>query len=310
MPFLIAILSLVVLYFVFGFVVFFKAFHRKKDLDWLNAKALENTPWKDFANDIPLYYKWLEDNGAKDVSLTTFDGLKLKGKFVKCENARGSIILMHGFKGNFASDYGIVFDAYKSIGLNILAFRQRSHGESEGKYITFGAKEHKDLLEIIKYHNETYGEIPLFISGLSMGASTVLYASNKDLPKNVKALSADCGFTSPYEIVLKVVNETLKFNAKFVMPAVNFWCKLIADFDIKEFNSTEILKTAKRPILFIHGTEDELVPVEMTKRNYEACTSEKELVLVEGAGHGLSYVLEPERVKDAFTNFYEKHLND
>lgn len=310
MPFLIAIPSLIVLYFIFGLIVFFKAFYRKKDLDWLNAKALEKTPWKAFAKDIPLFYKWLEDNGAKDVTLTTFDGLKLKGKFVKCENARGTIILMHGFKGNFASDYGVVFEDYKSFGLNILAFRQRSHGESEGKYVTFGVKEHKDLLEIIKYHNQTYGEIPLFISGLSMGASTVLYASNKDLPKNVKALSADCGFTSPYEIVLKVVNETLHFNAKFLMWGVNFWCKLIAGFDLKEFNSVEILKTAKRPILFIHGTNDELVPVEMTKRAYEACTSEKQLVLVEGAGHGLSYILEPQRVKDAFTNFYEKHIND
>ncbi len=310
MPLLIVILSLIVLYFGFGFVVFLVAFHRKKDLNWLSEKALSKTPWKQLAKDIPLYYKWLEDNNAQDVSLTTFDGLKLKGKFVKCENARGTIILMHGFKGNFASDYGIVFQAYRDFGLNILAFRQRSHGESEGKYITFGAKEHKDLIEIIKFHNENYGEIPVFISGLSMGASTVLYASNKDLPKNVKALSADCGFTSPYEIVLKVVNDTLHFNAKFIMPAVNLWCKLIAGFDMKEFNSVEILKTAKRPILFIHGTNDDLVPVEMTKRSYESCTSEKEIVLVEGAGHGMSYILEPERVRNAFTNFYEKHLND
>ena len=310
MPFLIAILSIILIYFAFGFIIFYSAFHRKKDFNWLSVDALKKTPWKPFANDIPNHFKWIEENNAKDVSITSFDGTILKGKWIENKNAKATVIVMHGYKGHYASDYGLVLNVYKSLGFNILMFRQRAHGESGGKYITFGAKEHKDLLSIIDYHNKTYGENPIFVSGLSMGASTVLYASNKDLPKNVKALCADCGFTSPYEIVLKVVSETLHFNAKFLMPAVNFWCKLLAKFDIKEYNTVEILKTAKRPILFIHGKDDDFVPCYMTERGYESCTAEKQLVIVEGAGHGTSYIVEPERVKNAFSDFFIKHLND
>ena len=310
MPFLIAGLSLIVIYFAFGLVIFLSAFHRKKDLDWLSTKALEKTPWGPFAKQIPNNFKWIKDNGAVDISITSFDGTVLKGQWIKTENAKASIIVVHGYKGHYAGDYGMVLNEYKKSGYNILMFRHRAHGESGGKYITFGAKEHKDLLAVIDYHNKTYGEIPIFLSGHSMGASTVLYASNKDLPKNVKAICADCGFTSPYEIVTKVVCETLHFNAKFLMWGANCWCKLLAGFDMKAFNTEEILKTAKRPILFIHGEADDFVPCEMSIRGYNACTSEKELLIVKGAGHGTSYIVEPEKVTKTFADFFEKHLND
>mgnify|MGYP003297426251 CR=1 FL=1 len=195
MPFLIAILSIILIYFAFGFIIFYSAFHRKKDFNWLSVDSLKKTPWKPFANDIPNHFKWIEENNAKDVSITSFDGTILKGKWIENKNAKATVIVMHGYKGHYASDYGLVLNVYKSLGFNILMFRQRAHGESGGKYITFGAKEHKDLLSIIDYHNKTYGENPIFVSGLSMGASTVLYASNKDLPisypfafKNVNAI--------------------------------------------------------------------------------------------------------------------------
>ena len=310
MPLLIIALSLIILYFAFGLVIFLSAFHRKKDLKWQSAKALANTPWGPFAEQIPNNFKWIEENGAVDITIPSFDGTVLKGKWIKTENAKASIIVVHGYKGHYAGDYGMVLPEYKAQGYNVLTFRHRAHGESGGKYITFGAKEHKDLLAVIDFHNKNYGEIPLFISGISMGASTVLYASNQDLPKNVKALSADCGFTSPYEIVSKVVSDTLHFNAKFLTWGANLWCKLLAGFDMKKYNTEEVLKTAKRPILFIHGEADDFVPCEMTIRGYNACTSEKELLIVEGAGHGMSYVVDKERVTKTFVNFFKKHLND
>lgn len=312
MPFLIILsllFSLTVLYFIICLVIFIMAFARRKDYDWLSTKSLQKTPWRDFADKIPSNYAWLKANNAKDFEITTFDGLKLKGKWVETKNAKGTIIICHGYRGNYIGDYGIVFEAYKNFGFNLLMFRHRAHGESQGSFITFGAKEHKDLLSIIKYHNETFGDIPLFVSGLSMGASTVLYIVDKDLPKNVKGVTADSSFTSPYDIVLKVINDRLKINSEFLMFGVNFWCKLLAEFDLKEYSSENTTKNAKVPILFIHGGADDFVPKEMTIKAYNACATDKELLIIDGAGHGLGYIVEPEKVTLALTKFFNKYLN-
>ncbi len=312
MPFLIILSSLfilVLLYFIVCYIIFRIAFARRKDYDWMSIESLQKTPWKDFADKIPSNYNWLKENDAKDFDITTFDGLKLKAKWVKTENAKGTIIICHGYRGNYIGDYGMVFEEYKKFGFNLLMFRHRAHGESQGKYITFGAKEHKDLLSVIKFHNETFGKCPIFVSGLSMGASTVLYIADKDLPKNVKGLTSDSSFTSPYEIILKVVSETLKFNGKIFMFGINFWCKLLAKFDLKEFSSEITTKNAKVPILFIHGAKDDFVPMEMTIKAYNACGSEKKLLIVENAGHGLSYIVDPEKVTAELKCFFNKYIN-
>ena len=253
---------------------------------------------------------WIDANESEDVFIKTFDNLTLKGKFVKNKNAKGTIIVVHGYRGHYIGDYSIVLPLFFSFGYNLLMFRHRAQGESQGKYITFGAFEHKDLLSVIEYHNANYGEIPVFISGISMGASTALYTVDKNLPKNVKGISADCGFSSPYDIILKEVSKTLKFNAKFLMLGVNLWCRLIAKFDLKEYSSIKTVKNSKVPILFIHGKKDELVPYEMTMKTYDACTQDKDLVIVENAGHGTSFLVDEQKVKTALINFFDKHLND
>ena len=307
---LISLVSLILIYFIVCYFIFVVGFARRKDYNWLSSESLAKTPWKDFATSIPLHYEWLKQHNAKDVEITTFDGLKLKGKWVETKNAKGTIIVCHGYRGNYIGDYGTVFEVYKNLGFNLLMFRHRAHGESQGKYITFGALEHKDLLSIIKFHNETFGEIPLFVSGLSMGASTVLYIVDKDLPKNLKGITADSSFTSPYEIVLKVISSTLKFNGKIFMFGVNFWCKLLAKFDLKEYSSEKTTKKAKVPILFIHGGADDFVPKEMSIKAYNSCTSEKELLIIENAGHGLGYIVQPEKVKLALKKFFESNINN
>lgn len=306
---LISILSLILVYFITCFAIFNYIFKRKKDLNWTSSKSLVKTPWKDFVSTIPKTIEWLENNNAENITITTFDNLCLYGKFVKTENAKGTVIVVHGYHGHYISDFGIVLNVYKNLGYNILMFRHRAHGESQGKYITFGTKEQRDLLSVIEYHNNTFGEIPIFISGISMGASTVTYVTNKNLPKNVKGVTADCGFTSPYEIIRKVINEKLHFNATFLTYGIDFWCKLLAKFSMKDCSSEEILKESKVPILFIHGEKDDFVPVEMSIKSYNACTSPKQIVIVENAGHGTSYLFDKEKVENALFEFFKTNLN-
>lgn len=304
------ILSLILIYAVFTLVVFLVAFRRRKDLDWLNPACLENTSWEMIKDNPKKANDWILSKNYEDFSVKTFDGLTLKGKFIKNENAKGTIIVVHGYRGNYIGDYGLVIPLFYKYGYNVLMFRQRSHGESQGKYITFGVKEHKDLLTIIDFHNIRYGEIPIFISGISMGASTALFAVDKDLPANVKGVSADCGFSSPYDIILKVVSNTLKINGKFLMFGVNVWCKILAKFDMKECSSLDVVKNSKVPIVFIHGKKDDLVPYTMTIDAYNSCCQDKVLVIVDSAGHGTSFIKDEEKVTSTLVNFFNKHLND
>ena len=51
----------------------------------------------------------------------------------------------------------------------------------------------------------------------------------------------------------------------------------------------DALRKNKVPVLFIHGQDDSFVPVSMTKENYEACVAPKEILIVPGAIHGMSY---------------------
>jgi fermentation-respiration switch protein FrsA (DUF1100 family) len=132
----------------------------------------------------------------------------------------------------------------------------------------------------IDYHNCNFGELPILLDGLSMGASTMLYLADKDLPENVKGIVADCGFTSPKEIVSQV------FRAVTHLPAVpSIWvaelcARFFADFSLYECDTRKVLQNSRLPVLMVHGTGDDFVPCRMTEEGYQACTSEKELLLV------------------------------
>lgn len=307
---IIILIFAILIYLATGFYIFRKAFKRHNDHSRASISELKAPVWRQYTPPAELTLDWLSAHNAVDVNTVSFDGLRLCGKYVKNEDPRATIIVVHGYHGNYVDTFGLVFDFYYSLGFNILMIRQRAHGESEGKYITFGAHEHRDLLTWIDFHNRTYGELPLFISGISMGASTAMYIADKDLPGNVLAMSADCGFTSPYDIIRRVVTNRIKINSRFLMPAVNFWCRTLAHFDMKEHSSEKILPNAKVPILFIHGEDDDFVPCEMSRRGYNVCASKKRLVTVKGAGHAISYAIEKERLQKELADFFGESLNN
>jgi fermentation-respiration switch protein FrsA (DUF1100 family) len=188
---------------------------------------------------------------------------------------------------------------------------QRGQNESEGEYIGFGVLERHDCLNWIKYINERFGDsLPIYLLGVSMGASTVLMTSGFDLPDSVKGIIADCGFTSPRKIWEHVIKNNLKMSGKVAYPIVNAICKREAQFDGEEFSTTEALAKNQKPVLFIHGGGDSFVPIQMTFENYLACTAPKELLVVPGAGHGMSYITDSEAYMKAVKSFFKNCENN
>ena len=247
------------------------------------------------------------------VSIRSRDGLKFCAYLLEQPdpaNARGTIVLVHGWRSHPCIDFSASWEYYVKKGLNVLAVRQRAIGESEGKYICFGFKERFDLIDWIGFVNNRYGNSKkVIVSGISMGAATVMMALGEDeFPKNVVGATADCGFVSPWEQFAHVLRHSYHLPKFPLLYTADLWSRLVAGFPFRGCSTEESLKKAKVPILFIHGLSDDFVPPEHSKRSAAACASPHELIEVEGAGHGLSYLVDSKTVGDKMDQFFDRIL--
>ena len=304
------LLALVVLVLVSGVYVFILACARRKELPWMVEEEIKKTGYARFYNCILASAAWLKEHNAQDVYVQSKDGLKLHAYWIPAEDARGTVLLAHGYRSTFLVDFGLAFAFYHALGMNILVPHQRSHGKSEGRYITFGVKESEDMQCWIDYHNKTYGDYQMVLSGLSMGASTVLYLADQTLPDNVKCIIADCGFTSPKAILDAVFRSVVHIPSGATLLVTDVLTRIFAKFSLNQKDTRKILTSAKLPVLMIHGEADDYVPCFMTKQGFEACAGEKDLLIVEGAGHGLSCLVDKETYTKRILAFLEKHLED
>ena len=295
------VFAVVVLILVSGGYVFHVACVRREELLWLVEEEIKKTSYGKYYEHMCRANQWLFDHHAQDVYITSHDGLKLHGLWIEAENPKGTILLAHGYRSTMLADFGIAFDCYHKLGMNILVPEQRAHGKSEGKYITFGVKESKDMADWICYHNEKFGNYQMIISGLSMGATTMLFLADQQLPDNVKGIIADCGFTSAKQILSTVFTRVTHLPAQPTIFATNLFARIFAGFGLSQKDTRKTLKNSRLPVFMIHGTDDDFVPCDMTRQGYAACTGEKTLLLVEGADHGTSFL------KDRAT--YESMIN-
>ena len=181
---------------------------------------------------------------------------------------------------------------------------ERAHGRSEGTYIGFGCLDRYDAKVWIDYLVERLGEdCSILLHGDSMGAATVLMTTGLDLPKQVKAAVSDCAFTSAWEVFCAVLKNMYHLPPFPIMQIANQMVKKNAGYELDECNARREVKKAQIPILFIHGKSDTFVPCSMVYEMYDACPTEKKLVVVEGAGHVESCYKDPEKYEDAIRSF-------
>lgn len=230
--------------------------------------------------------------------------------FNQAKNANATVILCHGFSGYGIRDFAPVLKDYHEMGFNILIINERAHGESGGKTITFGYKERYDLRNWIYFVNSKLGQkVPILLDGVSMGAATVLMCLGLELPQNVKCAIADCGYTTPYEIMKKVFCSVSHLPEHPNMDIANLMVKINAHFWLKSVSATQAMKTNQVPVFFAHGKSDNFVPYEMTLENYNACIAPKHLLLVENADHCMCILLAREQYIKELKEFVGKFID-
>lgn len=237
----------------------------------------------------------------------SFDGLKLAARYYD-NNSTKTIILMHGYRSSSARDFSCAVKMYLEMGFNILLCDQRCHGRSEGRLLTFGVKESRDALMWAEYVKEKYRPEKIVLDGISMGATTVLLALGEELPQEVSAVVADCGFTSPKDIITKVAKDSFKINAKHFLPILDLLCRIIGGFSVLKADARQTVKGSTIPILFVHGKADNFVPCCMSEELYSFASPESRIITVENAGHGLSFLTDQVKVRSELKSFFEENL--
>ena len=236
--------------------------------------------------------------------ITSFDGLKLHAKFYEFAPGAPIELMFHGYRGSAERDLSGGIERCFRVGRSALIVDQRCAGESDGHVITMGICERRDCLSWIDFAIEHFGpDVKIILTGISMGASTVLMAGGEQLPPNVLGILADCGYTSAKAIMYEVIRK-MGLPPKPCYPFVKLGAKIFGHFDLEETSPLEAVRRCKLPVIFFHGEADDFVPCYMSQENFEACASRKHLVTIPGAGHGLASAVEPDRYVEELYDFF------
>lgn len=268
------------------------------------TQKMAGTDWDLYIPTIRAAKEWLAEQLQEEVWVTSDDGLKLFGRFVPCGDSKKTVICFHGYTSEGLNDYSTLAKFYLNEGYNLLIVDERAHGKSEGIYIGFGCLDRHDAKIWIDYIVERMGEdCSILLHGDSMGAAIVLMTTGLDLPKQVKAAVSDCAFTSAWDVFCAVLKNMYHLPPFPIMQIANQMVKKKAGYELDECNARREVKKAQIPILFFHGKNDTFVPCSMVYELYEACQTEKELVVIEGAGHVESCYKNPEKYEEAIRSF-------
>lgn len=292
-----------------SYYCFYRTFYasrkeKEKESNSVTVKVVDNfTP---FRGRIGEWRREVEALPRQDFEITSFDGLRLRATYYEYEKGAPIEIMFHGYRGNAHRDLcGGVIRAAKQ-GRSTLIVNHRASGDSEGSVVTFGINESRDCRAWIDLVLEKIDkDAKIILTGISMGAATVLITAGRDdLPENVIGVIADCGYSSPKEIIKKTVKE-MGFPPTLTYPFIKLGGKIYGHFNIDEFSPEEAMKKCKIPVIFLHGDCDDFVPYEMSVKNFEACAAEKKkLVAIEGAGHGVAFPVDEETYLNALAEFF------
>lgn len=250
----------------------------------------------------------LNTSNYTDEYITSSDNLKLHSYEIKNTTPSNKwVITVHGYtsEGLKMSTYA---KKYYDMGYNVLIPDLRAHGLSEGDYIGMGWDDRLDIISWINYILAKDANAEIILHGVSMGAATVSMTSGENLPSNVKAIIADCGYTSVWEEFSYQLDDLFSLPEFPIMNVSSLVAQIRAGYSLSDASSIEQVKKSKTPILYIHGDKDDFVPYFMMEELYNATSSEKEMLTIKDAGHAKASEVDPETYWTTVYKFVNKYV--
>lgn len=292
-------------------LIHYEIFHRKATLP---TRAFEKNKSKIEGEPLPPDAReaWLKEQDFEEYTMSSnLDGCTLQGYFLPAEtDSDRYVVCAHGYRSRGKREFRLMTKFYHDKGYNVLLVDHRASGESAGNRITFGKKESDDLLQWIDWvRTEKSPTAKIILHGVSMGAATVLMLSDREeiLP-NVRFIVSDCAYTSVVDEFTGVLKKA-HIPHRVLIAGVDAVNRVVSGFPLQAAAPHEHVKHALVPILFIHGNSDSFVPTQMSRENYAACASPKELLLVDGAAHASSYPTDSEAYEAAVEKFMDKYMD-
>jgi fermentation-respiration switch protein FrsA (DUF1100 family) len=253
--------------------------------------------------------EWYAAVPRTDVSLTSFDGLRLAGVEIPAPSPSDKwVLLVHGYTSNKEA----MLDRaryFHDAGYNCLLVDCRGHGKSEGKSISMGWLDRLDVADWIRNLVQKHPDARIALHGISMGGATVMMTTGEALPPNVKAIVEDCGYTSVWDIFTYQLRQLFRLPPFPVMYAANNVVELRDKYNMRTASAVNQLAKTELPVFFIHGDTDTFVPYAMLDQVYNAKTAGvKEKWTVPGAGHGMAMFMDPDLYMDKVSHFIDRYM--
>jgi len=234
-----------------------------------------------------------------------FNGSKLYGWFTDNDDDK-TVIMVHGFGVDHTS-LDVHAQLFDRLGCNVLQIDNQAAGKSEGKYLGFGYIESLDLLNWI---NEVISKRPndkIILFGASMGAATVMLTSGNNLPKNVKLIIEDSGYTSAYDILSYQCQKRYHIKGKWLIKGISLASRVRAGFSYAKTDCMKALEKNTLPILFMHGRNDFTVPFEMREKLL-TCGQFPKMSYESQGVHIRSYYVDSKKYQSTVDKFLKMYL--
>lgn len=267
--------------------------------------------WEEYKKIITPNKEWLLAQPLEHLTIQSRDGLTLHADFLPAEYQSSKLVICgHGYTGCGLKDCAAISVFFHKLGYNCLIVDHRAHGKSEGDYVGFGILDRFDMKAWVDFMNRRFaGNAEIVLYGVSMGATIALMTAGlSGLSSSVKAVVADCAFTSPYDVFAHILKRDYHLPPFPIMNINDTMCRAKAGYGFRDYSTLDAVQATGIPILFIHGREDDFVPLWMTEKNYKACRSSKDILIVDNAAHAASYYESKETYEAKVKSFLEKYV--
>lgn len=288
-----------------GNIMFTKLLQRP-DIGKAYAMVEPTDSWYKTITTVHNSLKEIQKSTHEIIEITSDDNLKLKGVYYPSDKGNNvTVICVHGYTSHAEREWAFPGLFYLSLGYNVLIPYQRAHGLSEGKFISLGALEHKDMLNWVKKVNELNPDDSIIIHGLSMGGGIALDLADKDM-KNVKGIIADAPSVSIKKMFENIAKEVFKKGSeKIASHAIERFEKEFG-VDVNDFEGVDIVSNSKYPILLSAGSKENLEELFTSIKNVNP--KDTEIIILPGCDHGNGMYKQTQLYQNVITNFVNKAI--
>ena len=247
----------------------------------------------------------------RDTFVVSPAGERQHAYYLACDDACGkTAVLVHGYKDSAIKFFYFGRMYNRDLHYNVLMPDLHAHGLSDGNDIQMGWKDADEVLNWIKVAEEIFRDdnyrTAMIVHGVSMGAATTMNVSGKDLPEYVNAFVEDCGYTSVWDEFSMQLKEMFGLPAFPLMHSTSLLCNMKYGWNFKEASPLISVSRCTRPMLFIHGDDDDFVPFSMMQPLYDAKPEPKEFWVAPGSAHANAYRDHPEEYTAVVRQFLDK----